>query len=282
MSDLKIRKIGFRFQDTDFIWNPENPFFSILMNKITFFVIGFEKYICQAINDAEPLIKNPAVLKEAKDFRTQESIHSMAHRKHAKALIERYPGLQETLDKVVQSYDRLYASKPLKYHLAYIGGLESIFTPFFKLLLDNRKMLFGGGDAQVSSLLVWHFCEEIEHRSSGIIVYDEVVGSYLYRVLNFRKFIAHSTGLFAMMDAEFQKHVADVPIEFYDPKRSRPLPLRGRLGSAIGVLMAQMPWHKPVHQSVPDYFQEWMGLYDSGADMTQAYGVQRAFAAAPG
>ena len=142
MTDLKIRRIPFSFDDVPFIWNPANPGFSIAMNKLSFFAIGFEKYICQAMQDVEPRIKDPAILAEVRGFRAQEGIHSTAHRRHVKALIKQYPGLQDALDKTIESYDRLYASKPLEYHLAYIGGLESIFTPSFKLLLDHRHLLF--------------------------------------------------------------------------------------------------------------------------------------------
>ena len=165
MSDLKIRRIPFSFVGAPFIWNPGNPGFSVAMNTLSFFAIGFEKYICRAMQDAEALIDDPAILAEARAFRAQEGIHAHAHRQHVKALIKQYPALQEALDKTIASYDELYASKPLAYHLAYIGGLESIFTPSFKLLLDHRHLLFAGGDARVASLLLWHFCEEIEHRS---------------------------------------------------------------------------------------------------------------------
>ena len=57
MTDLTIRQIDFDIDETDFIWNPANPAFSVLMNQITFFVVGFEKYMCRVIRDAEPQIK---------------------------------------------------------------------------------------------------------------------------------------------------------------------------------------------------------------------------------
>ena len=120
-------------------------------------------------------------LQEAKDFRAQEGLHSMAHRKHVKALIAQTPALQSALDRAIALYDELYETETLKYHLAYTGGLESIFTPSFKLMLDHREHLFNG-DARVASLLLWHFCEEIEHRSSGLMVYDHVFGNYWYRI----------------------------------------------------------------------------------------------------
>ncbi|TVV76771.1 metal-dependent hydrolase [Sphingomonas solaris] len=275
MTDLKIRRIPFSFEDVPFIWNPENPGFSIAMNKLSFFAIGFEKYICQAMADVEPRIKDPAILAEVRAFRAQEGIHSNAHRRHVKALIKQYPALQEALDKTIKSYDELYASKPLEYHLAYIGGLESIFTPSFKLLLDHRHLLFEGGDARVASLMLWHFCEEIEHRSSGLVIYNHVVGKYLYRVGNFTKFMGHVKEVTDMLGEEFKKHVPGITDDLVNFKsKASPLPKIAKLRSSYGILMSQMPWHNPDHQALPAYFQEWSDQYDRGDDMTQTYGVR--------
>lgn len=273
MTDLKIRKIPFAFDGAPFIWNPENPGFSIAMNKLSFLAIGFEKYICRAVQAAEPMIKDPAILEEAKAFRLQEAIHSMAHRKHVNALIAQYPGLKGTLDRTIKSYDDLYESKPLDYHLAYIGGLESIFTPSFKLLLDHRDMLFGGGDARVASLMLWHFCEEIEHRSSGLIIYNTLVGKYLYRIGNFRNFMAHVKSITDMLSEEFKQHVQGIDDSLLDFKsKDSPLPRVAKLKASYGILMSQMPWHNPDHQALPEYYQQWSDRFDAGEDMTQVYG----------
>ena len=88
MSDLKIRRIPFDFEGVDFVWNQDDPAFAITMNKVSFFAVGFEKYICQATRDAERLITDQQVLEEARAFRAQEGIHSLAHRTHVNALIE--------------------------------------------------------------------------------------------------------------------------------------------------------------------------------------------------
>ncbi|WP_217430237.1 metal-dependent hydrolase [Sphingomonas bacterium] len=271
-----MRKIPFSFEGVEFIWNRDNPVFSIAMNKMSFFAIGFERYICQAVRDAEALIKDPEVLAEARAFREQEAIHSVAHRKHIKALIARYPGLQGTLDKVIGSFDELYKRESLKFHLGYVGGLESVFTPMFRMLIDHRDVLFEKGDARVASLFLWHFFEEIEHRSSGLIVYDEVVGSYLYRVRNYRHYMRHAKDMYAMMDAEFREHVTDVPHSYYMMKSDVVLPLKSRLRSFFGILAAQLPWHNPEHEALPDYYYEWGKRYQGGEDMTRIYGTREA------
>ena len=271
MVDLKIRRIAFDFEGVDFVWNRNNPEFAITMNKLSFFAIAFEKYICQAMRDVEPLIKDPRVLQEAKDFRAQEGLHSMAHRKHCKALIAQTPALQPALDLAIELYDELYASESLKYHIAYTGGLESIFTPSFKLMLDHRENLFNG-DARVASLLLWHFCEEIEHRSSGLMVYDHVYGNYWYRVSRFKGFMAHVGKVIGAITEEFEKAFPELPKEWLTGYSNFKMPRLAKWKSAFGITMSQMPWHNPQHQPLPKYFDEWSAIYNSGADVTRVFG----------
>ena len=84
MTDLTVRQIDFDVDETDFIWNAANPAFAVLMNQITFFVVGFEKYMCRAMRDAEAQITDPAVMEEAVAFRKQEAIHARKHLQHAR------------------------------------------------------------------------------------------------------------------------------------------------------------------------------------------------------
>jgi hypothetical protein len=273
MSNLKIRRIPFQFDGVDFIWNNDNPAFSIMMNKVSFFAIALEKYFCQAIRDADTQIKDPAVREEARLFVAQEGAHSLAHRKHVKALIERYPGLQEALDDIGTHFDKLYTEMPLSYHLGYAGGLEGIFTPSFKLLIDNRDILFAKGDSRVASLFIWHFCEEIEHRSSALMIYDEVVGSYWYRIRNFASYMRHVNDGLKLLEMKFKQHVPGIPDEWYSEKFDAKLPLADRIKAFVGIAQAQLPGHRPVNQTVPSYYAEWLQLDDSGADLTKVVGV---------
>ncbi|MDA8658592.1 metal-dependent hydrolase [Luminiphilus sp.] len=272
MSDLVVRQIDFDVDQAQFIWNPDNPSFSVLMNQITFFVVGFEKYMCRVMRDAEAHITDPAVMEEAIAFRKQEAIHAQKHMRHARALISQYPALQGVLDKVLASYDDVYNTHPLEYHLAYAGGLEAIFTPFFKMILDHRAVLFEEGDAQVASLFVWHFCEEIEHRSSAYDVYNHVVGSHWYRIRNTGAFQKHTRDLFEMIKGEFESLVKNVPENAYSDNPFARIPIWAQLRSAVGVLASQFPWHDSVNQPLPDYYGEWLGHWQSGADVSQIVG----------
>jgi len=102
--------------------------------------------------------------------------------------------LQETFDAIMASYDRMTNTKPLAYRLAYIADLEATFTPSFRFLLDNADIMFRPGDDRVASLLLWHRVEEVEHRSSALIIYNAVVGRRLYRLRILPGVIRHITG----------------------------------------------------------------------------------------
>jgi len=275
LSDLVVRHIEFDVDQAPFIWNPDNPSFSVLMNQITFFVVGFEKYMCRVMRDAEARITDPAVMEEAINFRKQEAIHAQKHMQHARALIAQYPALQGVLDKVLESYEDVYQSHPLEYHLAYAGGLEAIFTPFFKMILDHRAVLFAQGDAQVASLFVWHFCEEIEHRSSAYDVYNHVVGSHWYRIRHTGGFQKHTRDLFDMIKQEFEALVTDVPSAAYADNPFGRIPVWAQLKSALGVLASQFPWHDSVNQPLPAYYAEWLDHWRSGADVARIIGRSR-------
>ena len=272
MSNLEVRKFDWDFEGIPFIWNPEQARFSVLMNQITFVIISFERYITKAMRAAESRITDPEVKTEARLFGQQEGVHASAHQKHARALIAQYPGLQSILDKAQASYDEQFESQSLEYHLAYAGSMEAIFTPFFKMVLDNREVLFSGGDSRLSSMLLWHFCEEIEHRSSALMVYDHVVGSYWYRFSNSRHMRKHVGALFMMAIEEFKKHVPDVPHDVYEGNPFASVPRSATMRSALGVLSSQMPWHNPTHQPLPNYYDEWIGRWSGGEDVTRLYG----------
>jgi predicted metal-dependent hydrolase len=272
MSDLQIRHIPFDFEGVDFIWNPEQPGFSAFMNMISMMAIGLEKYFCRAMADAEAVIRDEAVRQEARLFRMQEAIHSQAHKLHIGALIKRYPGLKETLDASIASYDALYEHHPLRFHLGYAGGLEAIFTPLFRMLIEHRQTLFSGGDARVASLMLWHFCEEIEHRSSALTVFNEVVGSPLYRLRGTGAWRRHGAEIAKLIYGGFKAHVPDAPHAIYKQDPLKDVPRGAKILSSLGILESQAPWHRPQKARLPAYYAQWRERYERGEDMRLAYG----------
>lgn len=305
MTDLQVRRLRFDFSaPVPMVWHPENPMFSHAVNMMSFIAICFEKMIVEAVQEAKPHFTDPEVASEANAFMRQEAQHANAHRQHVTALVRRYPGLQETLDEIMASYDFVTKTTSLEYRWAYIANLEAMFTPTFRFLLDNESVMFRPGDDRVASLLLWHMVEEVEHRSSALILYDTVVGKRLYRLRVLPSVIRHLMGtLVPIYENGVNAHVPEQD-RVIDPHqmsisgrvraRLHSLALRGRserglappmLGNVSrkdkrlalhGLILSQNPFFDPGGESVPAFAREWFDRYERGDDVTHWYGGQAA------
>ena len=210
MTELEVRRPKFDFTEpVPWNWNPGNPAFSLSMNATSMMAICFEQLLVAAVQEAKPLIADDEVGEEAIAFLRQEAQHSSTHRKHVAALIKSYPGLQQTFDAATAAYDDLTATAPLEFRLAYMADTEATFTPFFKLMLDNETTLFKPGDDRVASLFLWHFVEEVEHRSSALMIYDAVVGKPWYRVRALPAIFKHLIKVTTIIAEGVNEHVPE-------------------------------------------------------------------------
>ncbi len=300
MTDLEVRRPKFNFaDDVPWEWNPQNPAFSYFMNATSIIAICFEQMIVAAVQEAKPLITDPEVAAEATAFLRQEAQHSSTHRKHVTALIKRYPGLQQTLDAAITSFDDITATKPLKFRLAYIADLEATFTPSFKLMLDNEATLFRGGDDRVASLFMWHFVEEVEHRSSALVIYDAAVGEAWYRIRALPAVVKHLLSVMAIIADGVNTHVPETDRKVdartllpafgmrqslrqkipFGKRHSPPttptafssVPRKEILIAAGRVLLSQTPFHDPAHEPLPEFADRWFERWERGGDVTHWY-----------
>jgi predicted metal-dependent hydrolase len=288
MTHLQVRRVRFDFasEEVPFNWQPERPAFGMQCNVISFFAPGFEKFIVDATREAIPLMRSPEDAEEANAYLRQEAQHSSAHMSHVRALSQRWPGLQETMATVTASFDRLTATKPLAWRLAYPAVVEATFTPYFKVFLDHEDKLFRPGDERVASLFIWHFVEEIEHRSSALLVYNAVHDSYPYRVKTIGGVIKHVSELLSIISSGFQRHVPkehggefgrlipnglSVKAIRDATKASRELrgaatyagvPRREVLGMMAGLVRSQGPNHDPKDEKLPGLAGRWFKKYD--------------------
>ncbi|HET6914959.1 MAG TPA: metal-dependent hydrolase [Acidimicrobiales bacterium] len=284
MSDLQVRQLPFSFEGVEFLWNPANRAFSVFGNCVSFWVIGLERYLVRIMKDADEHISDPKVRQEAKLFMQQEAVHAKTHRRHVKALIDRYPALQAALDSAIDSYDGLYQRRDLRYHLAYGAALEGTFTPVFGSIIDHRDSLFLHGDARVASLFLWHFCEEIEHRSSAVKVYDDVVGDNRYKAQVFPSVVMHVERGFESLLRDFQRSVpGEAGASHYGSRAARlfgrranpfaTIPVRRRLKMAGRAIASIRPGYDHAYQPIPAWTETWFSNYAQGHDMTQFYGT---------
>ena len=299
MTDLQVRKMRFAFADhpVPFLWNETNPAFSAMANAVSFLAIAFEKMIVSTMAEAKPLLTDLVIAEEAEAFVRQEGQHSMAHRAHARGLIKAHPELKETLDDVIAAFDDLVANKPLKYRLAYTADLEATFTPVFKLMLDHDDTLFAPGDDRVASLFLWHFVEEVEHRSSALIIYNGLVDDPWYRMRVAPSIFKHVMDVVRLACDGFNKHLplevrkVDALSAFALERRKNTilkrlgripdfgpfasafhdLPVREQLVALSGIVRSQIPGHNPEHEKLPALAAEWFERYDAGYDVTHWY-----------
>lgn len=298
VSPLQVRRPRFDFTDgVDWQWNPQNPGFSFFMNATSIIAVCFEQMIVAAVQEARPAITDPAVAAEATDFLRQEAQHSSAHRKHVSALIRTYPGLQHTFDAAMAAFDELTDTRSLKFRLAYIADLEATFTPSFKLMLDNEAALFRPGDERVASMFIWHFVEEVEHRSSALTIYDAVVGQRWYRFGALPAVVRHLLRVLSIITDGVNAHVplADRHVDArtllpaaglchnlkarlpFTAAASAPpaafaaVPRRQIATAAARVLLSQTPMHDPEHEPLPELADRWFRRWDAGGDVTHWY-----------
>lgn len=303
MTDLQIRRPSFGIDDTvPFQWQPENPTFGIFGNAFTFIAIAFERYIVAVVRQALPRIKDEEVRAEADAFLKQEAQHARAHYHHAQVLVGRYPGLAEMQSAVDGAYDALLYEESLKFNLAYIADLEATFTPLFKMVFDHRGPLFDGGDERVGTMLLWHFAEEIEHRSSALIVQRHLTKDPWYRLRVARKVFGHVKGVYETIIAGFEEHVpledshvpssvairsgiwtAELASRFPVLQRrwgSATQPMLGHVPGSALLTMAwhsarsQAPGHDPADEPLPAWASTWHAAYDAGDDIATYAGVR--------
>lgn len=308
MTDLQIRKIPFDFdgEDVPFVWNPENPEYAILCNAIGILAIAFEKFVVATMKKAIPMITDDEIREEAEAFMRQEGQHARMHRKHIAGLCRQYPALQQTLDQAVASFDELLDTKPIEYNLAYTADLEATFTAIFKLFLDHHETLYKPGDDRVASLFLWHFVEEVEHRSSALFIYRHIVDSERYRFRVFPSIWKHVVGVLSDALRSFEEII---PAEDAVIEISRVLPskmwareiasrlpflnrrVKDQYGTALkdaqpgemirmvlGLVKSQVPGHDPTHQPLPEFADEWFAGYDEGRAVATWYASSAAAA----
>lgn len=305
MTTLEVRRPKFDFTgDVPWEWNPQNPQFSFFMNATSMIAICFEQMIVAAVQEAKPLLTDPDAAAEAKAFLRQEAQHASTHRKHVAALIKHYPGLQHTFDAAMASFDHVTATTPLKFRLAYIADLEATFTPSFKMILDNEATLFRGGDERVASLFMWHFVEEVEHRSSALVVYDAAFGDNWYRMRALPRVWRHLVAVTRIIAEGVNEHVPEedrgldartlLPTFGIREALRRRLPVGGkpstppmpnafatvprkeRLISVARVLLSQTPFHNPANEPLPEFADRWFERWNAGGDVTRWYTAEPA------
>ena len=261
---ILVRRIAFDYpEDLDPHWNRARPEWSQVVNAASLLMPYLEPYLIDSIREAAKRIEDPGVLAEARGYMGQEAHHFKQHRKLNDLLLTRYPELREHERALERDYDRFVRTRPLRFHLAYAAGFETMALAIGHMLVDLREYFFRDADPAVSSLVLWHFVEELEHKRAALGVYEHLCGGWLYRVYGL---------VFAMTHTMWRTRQAYVALLRADGLWGRwrtRWALKKLLARIFAYLIprlfaAALPGHDPARVEDPHWVREWIDLWDAG------------------
>ena len=148
-----------------------------------------EPYLIRTMRLALPRVSSREVAADMRSFCAQEGQHYRQHARFNEALrLTKSATLLALEAEVASDYARFTSSRSLRFNLAYAEGFEA-FTSAFALYCFEVQFGQRMRD-EVRELFEWHLMEELEHRTVTFDAYQQVSGSYLYRLF---------VGLFAQL-----------------------------------------------------------------------------------
>lgn len=189
MSEIIVRKVDFDFpEDVELYAIPGMPRVSLFIAAFSMTMPYLEPYLIRMMLKATDQVDDEKLRQDMKKFCQQEGNHYRNHARINKIIRDKFDAsvAREILaieSELKADYERFLKEKPLKFNLAYAEGFEAM-TCAAALAGANRPPAV---DRKISKgwdeLLDWHGLEEIEHRTVAFDVFNHVVDSYPYRVI---------------------------------------------------------------------------------------------------
>lgn len=183
-SSLQVRVIPFDFdQVSSPVWNADKREWSHMINGASLTMPYLEPFLIRTMREGMQKITDKKLIADVKGFMAQEGQHFQNHRKYNETLkANGYENLTEVEDKMTRDYKR-FQTKSLKWRLAYSAGFETMTLGVTDFLINRRELLFRDADPIVTSLVLWHFVEEVEHKNVALDLYNALYpGAYFSRI----------------------------------------------------------------------------------------------------
>ena len=181
---MTVRRMRFPYPDSlKAWWNPARPEFSHVVNAASLGMPYLEPYLIETMRKAREKIADPQLLKDVDLYIGQESTHFRQHQQFNKRLADlgyRAVPRQEAILKA--DYETFARARSFTFNVAYAEGFEAMALTIGHMLVEDRDFLFRDGDPAVSSLILWHFVEEIEHKCVTYDVFKALDGRYAWRI----------------------------------------------------------------------------------------------------
>ena len=182
LGEIRPRVMGFEF-DEDFprFWVAGAAVPTHMANALHLIFPMGERFFVRSVRKYEASITDPELRAQIKGFYAQEGSHAREHER-VFALIEaqgydirRFLGVYRKL-----AYAFIERVSPAKLRLAATAALEHYTAIMAENALEHG--LVDRVHPAMRSLLLWHACEEIEHKAVAYDVLQAVAPSYALRV----------------------------------------------------------------------------------------------------
>ncbi len=181
---MTVRRMRFPYPESlKAWWNPARPEFSHIVNAASLAMPYLEPYLIETMRQARAKIVDAQLLKDVDLYIGQESTHFRQHQQFNKRLADLgYRTVPAHEATVKADYEAFARSRSFTFNVAYAEGFEAMALTIGHMLVEDRAFLFRDGDAAVSSLVLWHFVEEIEHKCATYDVFKALDGRYVWRI----------------------------------------------------------------------------------------------------
>ena len=146
---MTVRRMGFAYPAAmGGHWNKRRPEFSQIVNAASLAMPYLEPYLIKTMREARPQIRDAALLAALDDYVAQEAMHFRQHRKFNDELKARgYSSIEKIEAGLASDYRKLGETRSLAFNLAYAEGFESMALAIGRMLIADRRFLFGGSES---------------------------------------------------------------------------------------------------------------------------------------
>lgn len=183
-ANMTVRRMRFPYPDSAKAhWNPSRPEFAQVVNAASLGMPYLEPYLIETMRKAKERITDPQLLKDVDLYIGQESTHFRQHQQWNKRLADFGYAAVPKLEALLKAdYEHFARNRSFTFNVAYAEGFEAMALTIGHMLVEEREYLFGNADPAVASLILWHFVEEIEHKTVTYDVFKALDGRYRWRI----------------------------------------------------------------------------------------------------
>ncbi len=263
---MTVRRMRFPYGEGALAhWNRARPEFSHIVNGGSLAMPYLEPYLIETMRKARTQIADPKLQKDVDLYIAQEATHFRQHQQWNKRLADMgYKSVPAHEAQLKQDYDAFAAKRSFTFNLAYAEGFEAMGLTVGNMLVEDREYLFKDADPAVTSMILWHFVEEIEHKTVTFDVFKALDGRYSWRIYGLAYATVH---IFFRTWAAYRQMLIEDGRWYNLRNRLTLYRLLGRMFAKLLPRLARIlkPSYDPREVEDPSWVEQWWRLHREGA-----------------